>query len=311
MSVVGRITKRKNKVLHSWFFLKDMSTDSHTLPNWLLVFAVIGMVTVFHNTTLAADSKDDPLEVINRPIYQANDMLDTYVGEPVSRVYIDYTPDPIRSTVSNFFDNLTYLNVVLNDFLQGKGEQGLADSGRFLINSTFGALGLFDVATPLGLKRHDEDFGQTLAVWGIGQGSYLVLPFLGPKTTRDVPDIGVSAVTNILFYVSNPVIAPVAILGFIDQRSRFDQAIQIRNEMAVEPYLFTREAYIQHRNFLIYDGDPPIDDEDLFLDESFVGLEDEAPVEAEDDPDLPKQEVDPQTNSTDPSDTASLSVSIR
>ncbi|MFB3147027.1 MAG: VacJ family lipoprotein, partial [Nitrospirales bacterium] len=294
-----------------WSFIKAMSTDSHKLPNWLLVFAVIGIVTVFPNTTLAADSQDDPFEVVNRPVYQANDLLDQYVAGPVSQVYIDFTPEPLRSTVSNFFDNLLYLNVVLNDFLQGKGEQGLADSGRFLINTTFGAFGLFDVATPLGLKRHDEDFGQTLAVWGMGKGSYLVLPFLGPKTARDVPDIGVSAVTNILFYVSNPVIAPVAILGFIDQRSRFDQAIQIRNELAVEPYLFTREAYIQHRNFLIYDGDPPIDDDDLFLDESFAELEDEAPFEAEDDPDLPKQKVDPQANSTDPSDTASISVSIR
>jgi len=291
--------------------MKNMSTDFRILPNWLLAFAVIGMVTVFPNTTLAGDSQDDPLEVVNRPVYQTNDVIDRYVGEPVSRVYIDYTPDPIRSTVSNFFDNVTYLNVILNDFLQGKGEQGLADSGRFLINSTFGAFGLFDVATPLGLKRHDEDFGQTLAVWGIGQGSYLVLPFLGPKTARDVPDIGVSAVTNILFYVTNPVVVPVAVLGFIDQRSRFDQAIQIRNEMAVEPYLFTREAYIQHRNFLIYDGDPPIDGDDLFLDESFVELEDEAPVEAEDERDLPQQEVDPQANSTDPSDTSSFTVSIR
>ncbi len=290
-----------------------MSTDPHILPNWPLVFAVIGMVTVFPNTTLAADPQDDPLEVINRPIYQANDMLDTYVGEPVSRVYIDYTPDPIRSTVSNFFDNLTYLNVVLNDFLQGKGEQGLADSGRFLINSTFGALGLFDVATPLGLKRHDEDFGQTLAVWGMGQGSYLVLPFLGPTTARDLPDIGVSAVTNILFYVSSPVVAPVAILGFVDKRSRFDQAIKIRNELAVEPYLFTREAYIQHRNFLIYDGDPPIDDDDLFLDESFaeLDLEEADPVQIEDEPDLKNQEIDPQANSTDLSDTPSRTVSIR
>ena len=103
----------------------------------------------------------------------------------------------------------------------------------------------------------------------------------------------------------------MAILGIIDQRSRFDQAIKIRNELAVEPYLFTREAYIQHRNFLIYDGDPPIDDEDLFLDESFVELEDEAPVEAEDEPDLQKQEVAPQANIIVPSDTSPFTVSIR
>jgi len=196
-------------------------------------------------------------------------------------------------------------------FLQGKGEQGLADSGRFLINSTFGALGLFDVATPLGLERHHEDFGQTLAVWGVGQGSYLVLPVFGPHTARDVPDIGVSAVTNILFYVSSPVVVPVVVLGIIDKRSRFDQAIQFRKKVAVEPYLFTREAYIQHRKFLIYDGDPPIDDDDLFLDESFAELEEDAPVEIKIEPDQPRQEIDPQASSADIPNTPSQTVSAR
>lgn len=262
------------------------------------------------DAVLAAGSSDDPIEVINRPIYHANDILDQYVGEPISRVYIDYTPEMVRSSVSNFFDNVSYLNVILNDFLQGKGKQGVEDSSRFLINSTFGALGLFDIATPLGLEKHNEDFGQTLAVWGVGQGSYLVLPFLGPNTARDVPDLGFSTVTNILFYVSNPVAVPVAVLGFIDKRSRFDQAIQIRNEVAVEPYLFTREAYLQHRNFLIYDGNPPIEDEDLFLDEPYAELEKEGPVEIEDTPEQPTPNIDPQARNTDLGN-ASVTVSIR
>lgn len=269
------------------------------------------MMTVLAGPILASDSTDDPLEIVNRPMYQANDMLDTFVGEPISQVYIDFIPDPIRSTVSNFFDNVTYLNVVLNDFLQGKGEQGLRDSGRLIVNSTFGLLGLFDMATPLGLERHEEDFGQTLAVWGVGQGSYLVLPFLGPNTARDVPDIGVSAVTNILFYVSSPVAVPVAVLGFIDKRSRFDQAIQVRNEIAVEPYLFTREAYVQHRNFLIYDGDPPIKDDDLFLDESFAELEEESPLEIQPEPEPPKKDLAPQANNAHPSNAESITVSVR
>lgn len=285
----------------------------HKLPFSQILFIAIGLMGVFSSTSLAADSPDDPIEAVNRPIYHANDVLDEYVGEPLSRVYIDYTPEPIRSSVSDFFDNITYPNVILNDFLQGKGEQGLEDSGRFLINSTFGAFGLFDVATPLGLKEHDEDFGQTLAVWGLGQGPYLVLPLLGPNTARDAPDLGVSAVTNILFYVTNPVAVPVAMLGFIDQRSRFDQAIRIRNETAVEPYLFTREAYLQHRDFLIYDGDPPIDEDDLFLDESFaeVDFEEEEPIQVEETPELKKEEVDPQANNSEPSDGSSLTVSIR
>lgn len=259
----------------------------------------------------AAQSNGDPLEKVNRPIYQANDLLDQFVGEPVSRVYINLTPDPIRSSVSNFFDNVTYLNVVLNDFLQGKGQQGLEDSSRFLINSTFGAFGLFDIATPLGLEKHTEDFGQTLAVWGVGQGTYLVLPFLGPNTARDVPDLGVSAVTNILFYFSNPVAVPVAVLGFIDKRSRFDQAIQFRNEIAVEPYLFTREAYLQHRQFLIYDGDPPLSDDDLFLDDPLVELEEDIPVNIETEQAPEKIEIDPQVKNPALSETSTFTVSIR
>ena len=296
-------------------FMNNMNKMSHPYRSLFCrsLLILIGLATGCANISVAAESPDDPLEVVNRPIYQANDVLDQYVGEPVSRVYIDYIPQPIRSSVSNFFDNVAYLNVVLNDFLQGKGEQGLADSGRFLVNSTFGALGLFDVATPLGLEKHQEDFGQTLAVWGVGQGSYLVLPLMGPNTARDLPDLGVSAVTNILFYVSNPVVVPVALLGFIDQRSRFDQAIRFRNETAVEPYLFTREAYLQHRKFLIYDGDPPIDDEDLFLDESFAELdiEEEDPVQAEEKQDLDSEEHDPQAKSADFSSPSALTVSIR
>lgn len=276
------------------------------------VLFLVAMTTSAANISLAAaPSNGDPLEKVNRPIYQANDLLDQFVGEPVSRVYIDLTPDPIRSSVSNFFDNVTYLNVVLNDFLQGKGQQGLEDSSRFLINSTFGAFGLFDIATPLGLEKHTEDFGQTLAVWGVGQGTYLVLPFLGPNTARDVPDLGVSAVTNILFYFSNPVAVTVAVLGFIDKRSRFDQAIQFRNEVAVEPYLFTREAYLQHRKFLIYDGDPPLSDDDLFLDAPLVELEEDTPVNIETEQAPEKIEIDPQVKSPDLAETSTLTVSIR
>jgi len=236
----------------------------------------------------ASTVQTDSLETINRPIYTMNDFIDRNFAEPIAETYIDYTPAPVRNSVSNFFDNVAYLNVILNDFLQGKGQQGLADSGRFLVNSTFGLFGIWDHATPLGLEKHNEDFGQTLGVWGVGEGSYLVLPFLGPNTIRDTPDLGVSTVTNILFYVSNPIAVPVALLGFIDKRSRFDEAIKFRNDAAVEPYLFTREAYLQHRKFLIYDGDPPIEDDlfedDLFPEETFADLEPEVELVSESQP---------------------------
>ena len=232
-------------------------------------------------TTQSADPEvpdNDPFESVNRPIYRANDFIDRRIARPVTKAYLSYTPQPVQNSVSNFFDNVVYPNVILNDFLQGKGTQGLEDLGRFLVNSTFGFLGVWDMATPLGLEAHDEDFGQTLGVWGMDESIYLMLPFIGPSTVRDVPNLGVSTVTNILFYVPSPYVIPVALLGFIDQRARLDEAVTFRDETAVEPYLFTREAYLQHRKFLIYDGNPPVDD-DLFFDDPFDDLEVEEPLQ--------------------------------
>lgn len=224
---------------------------------------------------------NDPFESVNRPIYRANDFIDRRIAKPVTEAYVSYTPQPVQNSVSNFFDNVVYPNVILNDFLQGKGTQGLEDLGRFLVNTTFGFLGVWDMATPLGLEAHDEDFGQTLGVWGMDESIYLVLPFIGPSTVRDVPNLGVSTVTNILFYVPSPYVVPVALLGFIDLRARLEEAITFRDETAVEPYLFTREAYLQHRKFLIYDGNPPIDD-DLYLGDPFDDLDvEEEPLQEE------------------------------
>ena len=221
-----------------------------------------------------------PFESVNRPIYRVNDFLDRHIAKPATDAYVAYTPWPIQNSISNFFDNVAYPSVILNDFLQGKGSQGLEDSGRFLVNSTFGFLGIWDMATPLGLEAHDEDFGQTLGVWGMEESIYLMLPLIGPSTVRDAPNLGVTTVTNILFYAPNPYVIPVALLGFIDYRAGLDEAVTLRDETAVEPYLFTREAYLQYRKFLIYDGNPPID-EDLLLDDPFNDLEVEEPFQKE------------------------------
>lgn len=246
---------------------------------WLAIGWSVFAVLTGCATTQSADlevSNNDPFESVNRPIYRANDVIDRWIAKPVTEAYVSYTPRPIRNSVSNFFDNVVYPNVILNDFLQGKGNQGLEDSGRFLVNTTFGFFGIWDMATPLGLEAHDEDFGQTLGVWGLDESTYLMIPFIGPSTVRDVPNLGVTAVTNILFYVPNPYVVPVALLGFIDYRAGVDEAVTFRDKTAIEPYLFTREAYRQHRKFLIYDGKPPIDD-DLLFDE----LEGEEPLQEE------------------------------
>lgn len=200
----------------------------------------------------------DPAESVNRHIYGFNRGLDRAVLKPAADAYTKVTPFPLRTAVANFFGNIGYLNVVLNDLLQGKVQQGFSDLGRIVVNSTFGILGTIDVATPMGLARHDEDFGQTLAVWGVREGAYLTLPLFGPNTVRDSPGLAVSSVTNLLFYVgTSGVTIPLTVLNAVDQRARASGAFQFIDEASVDPYVFTREAYRQRRTFLIFDGNPP------------------------------------------------------
>lgn len=140
--------------------------------------------------------------------------------------------------------------------------QGLSDTGRFVVNSTLGIGGLFDVANTMGLTRHEEDFGQTLAVWGAGEGAYLVLPLFGPSTFRDVPGLAFSAATNPLNYVgANPpeakIVIPTGAVGGVDQRARAKGIFEFIDQAALDRYVFVREAYRQRRLFLIHDGNPP------------------------------------------------------
>lgn len=205
----------------------------------------------------------DPHEEINRASYNFTDKVDRAVFEPVVNAYIDYVPDAAQRSIGNFYDNLGYPNVVLNSFLQGKVKQGFQDTLRFAINSSIGMFGLFDMATHMGLQKHDEDFGQTLGVWGVNPGSYLFIPLLGPSSQRDVTNIPFGLVTNVLFYaglaVGTSFAAPLTILGAIDKRARLSGPMRIRDEAALDPYLFVREATIQQREFLIHDGNLPLD----------------------------------------------------
>lgn len=204
----------------------------------------------------------DPYENINRKSYTFTDVIDRKIVAPVADVYIDYVPNRMQRIIGNFYDNLAYPNVILNSFLQGKVRQGFQDTLRFAVNSTIGMAGFFDMAGPMGLPQHDEDFGQTLGVWGVDAKTYLFIPLLGPSSNRDVSGIPVSIFTNGLFYVGiyvigAPVTVPLSILGVVDKRARLSGPMRIRDEAAVEPYLFVRDAYLQQRKHLIYDGNPP------------------------------------------------------
>ncbi|MHC8441585.1 MAG: MlaA family lipoprotein [Candidatus Eutrophobiaceae bacterium] len=209
----------------------------------------------------------DPWEETNRSFHTFNDSLDRNVFKPVSRAYKNNVPVPIRIGVTNFYDNLGYLNVILNSFLQGKLAQGSSDSVRFLFNSTVGLGGLFDAATRMNLPKHNEDLGQTFATWGLAQGSYVELPIFGPNTVRNTPNLASGALLDPFNYVGGVILFPLGILKAINTRANLLDASDLRDE-ALDPYAFTREAFLQRRKSLIYDGELPLDDEfDQYLDE--------------------------------------------
>jgi phospholipid-binding lipoprotein MlaA len=197
-----------------------------------------------------ATNKTDPYENFNRKVYGFNDGVDDYVAKPVSDTYKYITPDFMQIGVSNFFNNLKNINVVLNDVLQAKFEQSGRDSGRFLMNSTLGLGGLFDIAKTVGLEQNDEDFEQTLAVWGVPQGSYLVLPLLGPVTARGIPGAVFDAAANPTTYVA----APIQVISLINARANAEGSLKFIDEAALDPYVFTRESFLQWRNHLATDG---------------------------------------------------------
>lgn len=216
------------------------------------------------------DENNDPLEPFNRAMYRFNTKVDTYFLKPVAKGYRAVVPTPARQGVSNFFSNLREPMVMVNDALQGKFKHAASDLGRFLTNSTLGVFGLFDVASRLGLQKRNEDFGQTLAVWGVAEGPYLVLPFFGPSGLRD----GVGLAGDYYLYApthmeQTSVSWKVFSLDTLDARTRYLDAGDILYEAAGDdPYVFVREAYRQRRRNLIHDGaaptavDPSIFEED-------------------------------------------------
>lgn len=242
-----------------------------------VLVAVIGLSGCATTPDNAEMSEVDPFEYqLNRPVYNFNDALDRNVLAPVARGYEWITPGFARTGVTNFFDNVGYLNTVTNSLLQGKPRRTASDLGRFVINSTIGLLGLVDVASAMGLTEHQEDFGQTLGVWGVDSGPYLMVPAAGPSTARDIWSLPVATVTNVLFLASASVSIPLSALDIVNTRAQLEDAIALRDESAVDPYLFVREAYLQRREYLVYDGNPPLlDYDDAFDDfDDFDDLDD-------------------------------------
>ena len=197
-----------------------------------------------------AENKDDPYENVNRKIYGFNNKLDVYVAAPVSSAYNKITPQFVRTGVFNFFSNLKNINIIINDALQAKFAQSARDTGRFALNSTLGLAGFVDVAKDVGLEQNNEDFEQTLAVWGVPQGSYLVIPLLGPSTVRGVPGSAFDAAANPSSYLG----MPVNLISLLNTRANAEGSLKFIDEASLDPYVFTRESFLQWRNNLATDG---------------------------------------------------------
>ena len=201
----------------------------------------------------------DPFEPFNRAMFSFNEKFDQWLLKPVAKGYDWVTPGLVQQGVGNFFSNLIQPRVALNDLLQGKFTQSARDAGRFLVNTTAGVLGLVDVAKYIGLEPKEEDWGQTFAAWGVGDGPYFVWPIIGPRYARDTLGFGFDYLSNPITYVEPPA-ASWGLWGvdIVDTRARFLPADKVIDQAAGDDkYVFIREAYRQRRRNLIYDGNPP------------------------------------------------------
>ncbi|MBI3562715.1 MAG: VacJ family lipoprotein [Gammaproteobacteria bacterium] len=227
------------------------------LVNKLLVLITL-LALSYGCASVKTPDQRDPLESFNRGVYQFNDVLDRNIARPVAQVYKNYVPGFVQSGVSNVFSNLDDVGVVVNDVLQLKLLQAVQDFTRLIVNSIVGIYGLFDVASELSLPKHHEDFGQTLAVWGVGDGPYLVLPFLGPSNVRDGVSLAADWKLDPVMYINDSESRWGAILlRLTDKRANLLEATKTMEKSGIDPYVFMRDAYFQYRTNLIYDGNPP------------------------------------------------------
>jgi phospholipid-binding lipoprotein MlaA len=234
-----------------------------------LAAAAAGCATT---TTAEQERNPDPLESVNRKIYAFNDVADRYVVRPVAKGYNTVLPQPLRVGVGNFFDNWTYPVTIVNGLLQGKFRQGAQDATRFLLNSTVGIAGFSDPATALGFRKHQEDFGLTLARWGVPQGPFLMVPLLGPYTARSATGIFVNVQFNPILQMQNSSWRSKLGVGWIVQtRAAFVGPDEILRD-TYDPYALWRDFYLQNRAYLQRAGqknpdDELLDDDDFFEDD--------------------------------------------
>jgi phospholipid-binding lipoprotein MlaA len=209
----------------------------------------------------------DRFERYNRAIYKFNDSLDRTIAKPVAKAYVKVAPVPVRTGIGNFFENLSYTSTIANDVLQLKLKPFATDTLRLLVNTSIGIGGLFDPATRMGIPTGDEDLGQTLGYWGVPAGPYFMLPVFGPSTVRDTADSVVDHLyTDPLHYVSSPYVEyGLTTLDLLHVRS---ELLSLENTLdkAFDPYVFTRSAYLQRREYQVKDGKVQQDEMEIFED---------------------------------------------
>lgn len=225
---------------------------------WLRAIGVVLALALGAGCATTHRDPRDPLEGLNRGVYRFNEGFDELVTRPVARAYRDVVPGGIRDRVRNFFSNLNDPLIGVNNMLQGKFEDAILDWARFGFNTTLGLFGIHDVASDMGLEKHNEDFGQTFGRWGVGSGPYLVLPFLGSSSVRDGVGTAVDLYADPMGEISpNRARNSLIALRVTSLRADLLEASRILEQAALDKYVFQRDAYLQRRRSLIYDGRPP------------------------------------------------------
>ena len=200
----------------------------------------------------------DPIEGFNRAMFAFNEGLDSAIVKPVATGYEAVLPSPVRTGVTNFFGNIADLLIGVNNLLQGKGSEAFSDLGRVVINTTIGILGTFDIASEIGLEKHNEDFGQTFGRWGVGSGAYVVIPVFGPRTARDtaglILDVAADPLTHLGAGDGRDVLL---VLRAVNDRANLLPADKVVEEAALDKYSYIRDGYLQRRRNLIHDGNAP------------------------------------------------------
>jgi len=211
----------------------------------------------------ATPTRPDPIEPWNRAMYEINEPIDKHLVEPFIKAYQQYTWKPIRMAISNVFNNIDDLFSGINGLLQGKWDKAGNDFGRVVVNSGLGLFGLIDIASEAGIERGDEDFGQTFGYWGFPQGAYLFVPLFGPTTVRDGTGWLVRLAIGPVGYIPDvPVRNVIYGIGAVDLRSQAQDAVTFVDQAALDRYSFIRRAYLQRRQYLVYDGKPPPEKEE-------------------------------------------------